>query len=111
LVVCYVLIPGINDSPEDVRDLADLVKSLNRKVPVDVLAYSKLGADKWVEMGLSDPLAGVAPATQEQVERFQARLGEMGVDLYHAQHKRKNTFSSSLENSGTGENSLSSLSQ
>jgi len=111
LVVCYVLIPGINDSMEDARDLANLVKSLNRKVPVDVLAYSKLGAEKWEEMGLSDPLAGVAPATQEQVERFQAELSELGVDLYHVKQKRKNTYGSDLENNETRETSLSFLSQ
>lgn len=83
LVVCYVLIPGINDALEDARDLAGLVKSLNGNVPVDVLAYSKLGVGKWEEMGLCDPLAGVAPATQEQVERFQLELYRLGVHLYH----------------------------
>lgn len=110
LVVCYVLIPGINDSPEDARDLADLVKSLNREVPVDVLAYSKLGSDKWGEMGLCDPLAGVAPATQEQVESFQAELGGLGVHLYYAKHKSKNFIAGGLKNSETGNSSLANFS-
>ncbi|MDD4239006.1 MAG: hypothetical protein PHT62_10705, partial [Desulfotomaculaceae bacterium] len=60
-------------------------KSLNGDTPVDVLAYSKLGADKWEEMGLCDPMAGVAPATQKQVERFQSGLHRLGVHLYHVQ--------------------------
>ncbi|HBC91339.1 MAG TPA: pyruvate formate lyase-activating protein [Pelotomaculum sp.] len=83
LVVCYVLIPGVNDAPEDAQALADLLKSLHGEIPVDVLAYSKLGADKWEEMGLCDPMAGVAPATQKQVELFQSGLRRLGVRLYH----------------------------
>ena len=83
LVVCYVLIPGVNDAPEDAQDLADLVKSLGKDIPVDVLAYSKLGADKWEEMGLCDPMAGVAPATQKQVELFQSGLRRLGVQLHN----------------------------
>lgn len=83
LVVCYVLIPGINDALEDAQNLAGLVKSLNRDVPVDVLAYSKLEADKWEEMGLCDPLPGVAPATQKQVELFQSGLRRLGARLYN----------------------------
>lgn len=83
LVICYVLIPGINDSSEDARQLAELVKSLNRQVAVDVLAYSKLGTVKWEEMGLSDPLAGTPPATPEQVKRFRSELLGLGIELHN----------------------------
>jgi pyruvate formate lyase activating enzyme len=92
LVVCYVLIPGINDDPKDAQNLADLVKSLKGDIPVDVLAYSKLEADKWEEMGLCDPIDGVAPATQKQVELFQAGLNRLGVKLYNV-HRWGNILS------------------
>ena len=92
LVLCYVLIPASNDAPEDAQDLADLVKSLKRDIPVNVLAYSKLEADKWAEAGLCDPFVGVAPATQKQVELFQAGLSHLGVNLYNV-HRWGNILS------------------
>ncbi|MDD4157298.1 MAG: hypothetical protein PHY08_12065, partial [Candidatus Cloacimonetes bacterium] len=61
-------------------------KSLNGDTPVDVLAYSKLGADKWEEMGLCDPMAGVAPATQKQVALFQSELQRLGVHLHNVHY-------------------------
>lgn len=83
LVVCYVLIPGVNDTLEDARELVDLVKSLPGDIRLDVLAYSKLIADNWGEMGLCDPIEGVAPATQKQVELFQSGLRHLGLNLYN----------------------------
>lgn len=81
LVVCYVLIPGVNDSPEDARELAGLIRALRGDVPVDVLAYSKLGTIKWEEMGLCDPLAEVPPATPKQVDRFRSELIRLDIHL------------------------------
>lgn len=82
LVICYVLIPGINDSTRDAQDLSRLVKSFPRDVPVQILPYHKMGAMKWRELGLCDPLAAVPPATPEQVSFFQKQLHAGGIRIY-----------------------------
>ncbi len=82
LVICYVLIPGINDSARDARDLSNLVKSFPRDVPVQIFPYHKMGAVKWRELGLCDPLAAIPPAAPEQVSFFEKQLREEGVSIY-----------------------------
>ncbi|MDH7577743.1 MAG: pyruvate formate-lyase-activating protein [Bacillota bacterium] len=82
LVLRYVLIPALNDSDEDASDLADLVKSFEKTVPVEVLPYHKMGVAKWEQLGLHDPLAQVPPATREQVAAFQNKLRRLGLRLH-----------------------------
>ncbi len=41
------LIPGFNDSPEDIRALARFVKKELDSVPIDLLPYNKLGENKY----------------------------------------------------------------
>ena len=83
LVVCYVLIPTINDTDRDVWDLSQLIRSFQRKVPVQVLPYHKMGVVKWRELGLRDPLEKIPPASPEQVKDFQQQLVKKGVEIYH----------------------------
>ena len=82
LVICYVLIPTINDSFNDAQDLSRLVKSFSREVPVQVLPYHKMGTIKWRQMGLSDPLDAISPATPAEVQSFQDHLGTAGIQIY-----------------------------
>jgi len=82
LVICYVLIPTVNDTEEDISDLIRLVKSLPRPVPVEVLPYHKLGSAKWERLGLCDPLKNIPPATPEQVVALQGMLSRNGIPLH-----------------------------
>ena len=83
LVVCYVLIPTINDTEKDAWDLSQLIRSFHRRVPVQVLPYHKMGVVKWRELGLSDPLEKIPPASPEQVRDFQQQLVKNGVEIYN----------------------------
>lgn len=82
MVISYVLIPTINDSVVDAQDLASLIKSLPREIPVQILPYHKMGTVKWREMGLCDPLAAIPPATPAELKSFQAELGAAGIYIY-----------------------------
>jgi pyruvate formate lyase activating enzyme len=82
VVICYVLIPTVNDSSADLQDFVALVKSFPRAVPVQILPYNKLGTIKWKEMGLCDPLAGIPPATQDEINAFQEQLRSAGIQIY-----------------------------
>lgn len=82
LVVCYVLIPTINDTTDDAQDLYQLIQSFHRKIPVQILPYHKMGAVKWRELGLRDPLEKIPPASPEQVRDFEEILEKHGVEIY-----------------------------
>jgi pyruvate formate lyase activating enzyme len=51
MLVRVPLIPGFNDSEQDVRQIAAFVASLPNKVEVDLLAYNPLGEGKYESLG------------------------------------------------------------
>jgi len=77
------LIPGINDSPDDLRGLAGLLTSLTGGQPeqVDLLPYHLSGVDKYARLGREYALEGVAQADVECVESVASQLRHMGLDV------------------------------
>jgi len=65
----YVLVPALTDADENVRRVANFSAELGIFERVDVLPFHKLGAYKWKNLGLSDPLAETPEPTFEQVAR------------------------------------------
>ena len=83
IIVRYVLIPTVNDSAQDLNDLADLVSTLSArgKVKVDVLPYNRMGIVKWKQLGLDCALERIPEPTQEDLSRATQILREHGLPL------------------------------
>jgi pyruvate formate lyase activating enzyme len=64
----HVLVPTINDSPEDLRMLGEFVSTLSNIEKVEILPYHKLGVYKWEALGLEYPLKGIEPPSEASVE-------------------------------------------
>jgi pyruvate formate lyase activating enzyme len=62
------LIPGCNDSEQNLRQTADFVEQLSNVQSFDILPYHRLGETKWSQLGRPYPLAGKESATIEYVE-------------------------------------------
>ncbi len=62
------LIPGLNDSEDNLKATADFVQQLNNVQSLDILPYHRLGEMKWRQLGCQYPLEGLEPPTLEQVE-------------------------------------------
>ena len=69
-----VLVPGLTDGEEDLRETGDFIRSLGNVEKVEVLPYHDLGAPKWESLGLGYTLKGVASPAAEDVERARAIL-------------------------------------
>jgi pyruvate formate lyase activating enzyme len=63
----HVLVPGINDSEEDLSRTADFIRTLRNVEKVEVLPYHTLGVFKWEELGYRYTLKDVEPPTDECV--------------------------------------------
>ncbi len=62
------LIPGINDTEENLQATADFVQQLNNLQSLDILSYHRLGEMKYGQLGCQYPLEGLVPPTPEQLE-------------------------------------------
>lgn len=65
----HVLVPGITDSEEHLKELKEFIKTLKTVEKVEILAYHTLGKHKWEISEEEYPLEGVPEATAEDVQR------------------------------------------
>lgn len=61
------LIPGHNDSLENLARTAAFASSLSHGVALDILPYHRMGEPKWQQLDKAYALDGVKPHTKEQV--------------------------------------------
>jgi pyruvate formate lyase activating enzyme len=60
------LIPGINDSPEEIRQIADLLDSLKLKT-VSLLPFHKMGLEKYPKLGIEEKMTDIQPPSEDQI--------------------------------------------
>ena len=63
-----VRVPGITDDSGYLRQTREFIDTLKNVERTEVLPYHTMGAYKWTELGMSYPLEGVQPPTQEGIE-------------------------------------------
>lgn len=70
-----VLVPGITDKEEDLKNLKKFISELKTVKKVEVLPYHDLGKFKWSELGCTYELENVPTATNQDVNRAKQILG------------------------------------
>lgn len=70
----HVLVPGLTDDENDLRQMGELIRGLKSVERVEVLPYHTLGQSKWEKLGIPYTLEGVRIPTQEEVERAEKFL-------------------------------------
>ena len=64
-----VIIPGITDDEQDLKELRNLIKSLKTVEKVELHAYHSMGVYKWEKLGYKYPLKDIRPANDEDIKR------------------------------------------
>ncbi|GLY32720.1 pyruvate formate-lyase-activating protein [Kineosporia sp. NBRC 101731] len=77
----FVLVPGLTDDPANIDGLADFAAGLGNVERVDVLAYHRLGVDKYDRLRIRYRLEGTEPPTWEQVEDTRRRFADRGLTV------------------------------
>lgn len=70
-----VLVPGYTDDKNDLLQLKNFISTLKTVQKVELLPYHNLGRYKWEKLGITYPLEGVSPASDEDVEKAKKILG------------------------------------
>ena len=81
LHIRLVVVPGLNDSLEELSARMEIVKELASVEQVDLLPYHRYGVGKYPQLGLDYPLEGVEEHTEEEIEKMRMHLEAYGLPV------------------------------
>jgi pyruvate formate lyase activating enzyme len=79
LLIRYVLVPGLTDDPDEIRQMAAYLSTLNVQ-KVEVIPFHKMGEYKWAQLQIPYTLGDVPPASRRQVEAVTDILRSAGLN-------------------------------
>lgn len=74
------VIPGYNDSEENLRATADFIRDLDPALHVDLLPYHRFGEGKYKMLDLPYPLEGVKAPGEAQMQAYRQIFLDRGLD-------------------------------
>ncbi len=72
-----VIIEGFNDSTDNLRRLAEIVRKYPCTEKTELLAFRKLCASKYQKLGIDFPLAGTPETPQYKIKLLEEKLAEV----------------------------------
>ena len=76
------LVPGYNDTEEDLEDLVDVLTGYPKIEAVELMPYHELGMSKRVRFGMDGAIqVSIKPPSKESLRYWAARLGKSGLDI------------------------------
>lgn len=77
-VIRMPIVPGINDSEEEIRSIAEYIKSLDTIETIHILAYHNMATGKYDGLGKTYALPDVEPPTDEHMQSIKTVIEEYG---------------------------------
>ena len=78
VIIRIPVIPGLNDSEENIRDTAKFVSNSGGKV-IELLPYHRLGVHKYKQYGMKYKLNAVSSPTSERIEKLRKIVESYGL--------------------------------
>lgn len=75
------IIPGINDDPDNIRQLGEFVTALPQPYPITLLPYHHIGVDKYQRLHKPYELAHLQPPTAEHISQIARMLAAFGLEV------------------------------
>jgi len=82
MVLRVAVIPGINDNVENLKSLANFVKSLRLGLRVELLPYHRLNIPKYEALGREYSLADLRQPSKEHMGKIKKSLKALGVEVF-----------------------------
>ena len=79
LIVRTPVIPTFNDSPDEIRSIAEFAKSLGSVMEMHLLPYHRIGSDKYKGLGRSYTMAHISPPSGEQMNTLLEIVNATGL--------------------------------
>ncbi len=82
--VRWVVVPGLNDSPDYAKKFADFIRNYPNVELVELLPYHETGKYKWKELGLPYKLEGTPEPQKAEIKKLSEILRDNGVRTLYA---------------------------
>ncbi|MCL2819989.1 MAG: glycyl-radical enzyme activating protein [Oscillospiraceae bacterium] len=79
MTVRMILIPGVNDSDDEIIGRLKFIKKLGNHVKLDLIKYHKLGAGKYASLGMIEMMEGTPECTGDLAEYAANHARNMGI--------------------------------
>lgn len=74
IILRQVIVPGINDAPEQIQALGDIATQFAQVEKIELLPFAKLCAEKYETMGISLPFQSYPAASAQDIQRLTTYL-------------------------------------
>jgi len=81
IIIRIPIIPGINDSREDIQQVGKFLGSLDRFHPVNILPYHRAAIEKYYRMNGTYTLRDLRPPNAEQIENIAEQIESFGLSV------------------------------
>jgi pyruvate formate lyase activating enzyme len=81
LIVRVPIIPGINDSAEEITSIGRVVSDLKPTPPIELLPYHRLGVSKYRALGREYRLETKRRPSEADLQNLRATLMGMGLEV------------------------------
>lgn len=78
VIIRIPVVPGCNDSEGNIRSIVDFATGLGFK-SIELVPYHRLGASKYAQYGMENPLDGVAPPAEAEMGRLREIVASCGA--------------------------------
>ena len=75
------VIPGVNDSEEEINLLGDFLKDINGRIKIDLLPYHSLSKDKYLRLGRGGESSEWQTPSPDSMKRIKKQLEEFGYEV------------------------------
>ena len=83
LTIRVPVIPGFNDTPNELEDIAKFVSALDSKVLVELMPFHKFGANKYQALEREDYYQNTIPPDENKMRIFRNIFKRYGVNIYN----------------------------
>jgi pyruvate formate lyase activating enzyme len=80
IVIRIPLVPGCNDSEENIRAMAEFVTRI-KVVRVDIVPFHQLGSKKYERLGMTYRLGEAKPYQEDEIQAFKGTLESYGLEV------------------------------
>ena len=81
LIVRTPVVPGVNDTPEEIGRIADVIRGFENLLYYELLPYHPLGAGKYESFGMDYTLSGVTRPSDEAMRALGDEARRRGIEV------------------------------